>query len=117
MARKYQRHTLEFKRQAVAQMAACSSIRSLAKQLGVQRRLLYRWKEEIEEAPKGGRQPEAAETAVVGELKQKVHRLEAMLGQKTLEASFFRGALQKVEARRQKQEPVGGTGSTTTSGQ
>jgi hypothetical protein len=35
---------------------------------------------------------------------------------KTLEADFFKGALQKVEARRQNNKPTGETASTTKSG-
>jgi len=42
-----------------------------------------------------------------------VDRLEGLLGRKTLEVSFFKGALQKVEARRQKKGPAGEPGSTT----
>jgi len=35
---------------------------------------------------------------------------------KTLEADFFKGALQKVEARRQSNKPTGETASTTKCG-
>ena len=42
-------------------------------------------------------------------------RSEALLAEKTLEADFFKGALQKVEARRQKGSGSGETASTTRS--
>jgi len=38
-----------------------------------------------------------------------------LLAEKTLEADFFRGALQKVEARRQKSGETGETGSSNSS--
>jgi hypothetical protein len=52
-----------------------------------------------------------------------VHRLRLQVGQlkrlvadKTLEADFFKGALRKVEARRQSNKQAGETASTTRSG-
>jgi hypothetical protein len=43
--------------------------------------------------------------------RKEIHRLKQLLAEKTLEVDFFRGALQKVEARRQKS---GETGETET---
>jgi hypothetical protein len=36
-----------------------------------------------------------------------------MLAEKAMEVDFFKGALQKVEARRQKKDGTGGMASTT----
>ena len=115
MARKYVRHSDDFKRQAVERMKTCSSVRSLAKELDVQRRLLYRWKEELDPTPK---EPatEVNDAAQAGRLKQEVVRLEAALGRKTLELNFFKAALQKVGARRQSKQLPGNAESTTRSG-
>jgi hypothetical protein len=44
-----------------------------------------------------------------------VRRLSKLLGEKTLEVDFFRGALQKVEARCQSKGGSGETASTTRS--
>ena len=44
------------------------------------------------------------------------HRLKQALADKTLELDFFKGALQKVEARRQSSTQPGGTASTTKCG-
>jgi hypothetical protein len=41
--------------------------------------------------------------------------LKQLLAEKTLEVDFFRGALQKVEARRQKSGETGETGSSSRS--
>jgi hypothetical protein len=38
-----------------------------------------------------------------------------LLAEKTLEVDFFKGALQKVEARRQKRDETGETASTSRS--
>ena len=115
MARKYIRHSEEFKRQAVQRMKDCASVGILAQELDVQRRLLYRWKEELDPKPKdaGGDGNGAAQ---IGKLKQEVVRLEAALGRKTLETDFFKRALQKVEARRRSKALPGKAEFTTKSG-
>jgi hypothetical protein len=41
--------------------------------------------------------------------------LKQLLAEKTLEVDFFKGALQKVEARRQKSDETGETGSSSRS--
>jgi hypothetical protein len=47
--------------------------------------------------------------------RKEIHRLKQLLAEKTLEVDFFRGALQKVEARRQKRGETGETASTSRS--
>jgi len=47
--------------------------------------------------------------------RKEIHRLKQLLAEKTLEVDFFKGALQKVEARRQKKDGTGGMASTTRS--
>jgi hypothetical protein len=47
--------------------------------------------------------------------RKEIHRLKQLLAEKTLEVDFFRGALQKVEARRQKTGETGEMGSTSRS--
>jgi len=44
-----------------------------------------------------------------------VHQLKRVLVDKTLEVDFFKGALQKVEARRQRTVSSGAKASTTKS--
>jgi transposase-like protein len=105
------KYRLEEKRKAVERIAQCESIRTLARELGVGKSSLYRWQSEIN--------PEyAAAMAEHGEeaLRQEVKNLKRVLAEKTLEIDFFRGALQKVEARRQGSGRTGGRASTTRSG-
>jgi hypothetical protein len=47
--------------------------------------------------------------------RKEIHRLKQPLAEKTMEVDFFRGALQKVEARRQKRGETGETASTSRS--
>ncbi len=47
--------------------------------------------------------------------RKEIHRLKQLLAEKTLEVDFFKGALQKVEARRQKRGETGETASTSRS--
>src|SRR5437899_4508723 len=47
--------------------------------------------------------------------RKEIHRLKQLLAEKTLEVDFFKGALQKVEARRQRNSGSGEMASTTRS--
>ena len=44
-----QRYSSEFRRQAVERMNACDNIVRLSQELGVARRLLYNWRERLDE--------------------------------------------------------------------
>jgi hypothetical protein len=50
-----------------------------------------------------------------GSYRKQVQRLKRLLAEKTLEVDFFKGAWQKIEARRQKSGASGETASTTRS--
>ncbi len=47
--------------------------------------------------------------------RKEIHRLKQLLAEKTLEVDFFKGALQKIEARRQRNSGSGEMTSTTRS--
>jgi len=97
----------------VEQMKQCTNIGALAKELGLHRRMLYRWRDELEPlAKKEGAPPQSHEAR----LRHEVNQLKRALAEKTLEVDFFKGALQKVEARRQPQDVTGAKASTTKSG-
>jgi hypothetical protein len=44
------RHSNDFRRMAVERFNSCENIVALAKKLGIQRRLLYKWREDFEVA-------------------------------------------------------------------
>src|SRR5450432_3107697 len=115
---KWRRHTLEFKRRVVEQMKTCQNIHEQARELGVERKLLYTWKYQFEGRP----EPRHANLGIAAEdRKEKQHRdeiakLKAALADKTLENDFFRSALLKVKEGRQRSTDTGASASTTSSG-
>ena len=110
MARK---HSKAFREMAVKRMKDGANVKALAEELGIHRRLLYKWRE--------GLDPEWRDR--VGRpapkwrgLQQENRELKRALVERTLEVDFFKGALQKIEARRRRSTSPGETASTTRSG-
>jgi transposase-like protein len=97
---------------AVERLKSCGNIVALSEELGVHRRLLYKWRDQLE-AIEDDQGPPA--NGLERELRQQVARLKRVIADKTLEADFFKGALQKIEARRQSKTNSGGTASSTRS--
>ena len=95
---------------AVARLKSCHNIGALAQELGIHRRLLYKWRDQLEPVEHGEPVPSTPE------LRQQVRQLKRLLAEKTMEVDFFKGALQKVEARRQRSSNSGEPTSTTKSG-
>ena len=110
---KKQRYSAELKRRAVAQMQSCDNVVELGRRLGVPWRTLYRWKDQ---AAAGVEADTGAERAREEALLAENARLKAALAEKVLEVDFFKGALQKIEARRRGSNAAGGTASTTRCG-
>ena len=109
----YQRHTPEFRKVAMERLKSCDNVGALAKELGVHRRLLYNWRDQLELIDDGQAPPE---TGKERGFRLQIANLKRLVADKTLEADFFRGALQKVAARRQPNSKAGETASTTKSG-
>ena len=115
--KKWRRHTLEFKRQAVERMKTCENINELARELKIQRKLLYTWKYQFEGRP----EPRHANLGIAAEdrkekqRRDEIAKLKSALADKTLEIDFFRSALLKVKERRQPITAPGATASTTSS--
>jgi transposase-like protein len=108
MARKrVGKYPIAFRQMALERMKTCASVSALAEELGVHRTVLYHWQRQKEAGHDG------TPTSAVRELRREVRDLKRVLAEKTLEADFFKGALQKVEARRQKGSGSGGTASTS----
>jgi hypothetical protein len=117
------RYPVGFQRDAVERMQHCEDIGKLAEELGVSRGALYLWKRRGEgllsyrEAARQGH-PAAADdpqAKKIQELETKVASLEGELGRRSLEASFFKGALRRVEGLDRQSGKPGGTASTTKS--
>jgi transposase len=97
---------------AVERLKKCDNIVALSRELGVHRRLLYKWRDQLDpiEAPE-----ESPQNSRESTLRKEAHQLKRLLAEKALEVDFFKGALQKIEARRQRKESSGETASTTKS--
>ena len=109
---KYARYTEEFRREAVERMKESKNIRALARELGIDKRLLYDWRERAADLS-DQRAPANRKTR---QLEQENKELKQLLAEKSLEADFFVGALQKVAARRRQSNATGEKASTTKSG-
>ena len=98
---------------AVERLKSCENIVALSEELGVHRRLLYKWRDQLEPIDDGQAPPANSKER---ELRLHVAQLKRLVADKTLEADFFKGALQNVEARRQSSRQAGETASTTKCG-
>ena len=114
--RKWRRHTVEFKRQAVERMKTAANINDLALELDLERKLLYTWKYQFEgrSEPRHANLETTAEERKEKKLQDEITKLKLALSEKALEIDFFRSALLKVNQGRQERTATGGTASTTT---
>src|ERR1700676_1525395 len=98
---------------ALERLKSCRNATELAAELGIHRTQLYKWRDQMEPIQDG---PGPAANSRERELRKEIRELKRVLGEKVLEADFFKGALQKVEARRRSNSGSGGTASSTKSG-
>jgi hypothetical protein len=107
-------YTQEFRQMALERMKVSSSITDLAKELGIPRQRLYIWRMVMKSHPEveNWTPPDREKLS----LRKQLQQTQQLLAQKTLEVDFFKGALQKIEARRQNNESSGETASTSKSG-
>lgn len=114
---KWRRHSLEFKRQAVERMKTAENIQALARELEIERKLLYIWKGQLEGEP----QRRHADLSIAAEerrekrLEAEIAKLKSAVADKTLENDFFRSALLRIKGARPKSTGSGVSASTTTS--
>jgi transposase-like protein len=92
--KKGRRYSSEFRKEAVERMRGADTIVRLARELGVCRRVLYNWRDRLDEC----NAPPTRTREVM--FRKQILRLKRLLANKTLEVDFFRRALQKVGARR-----------------
>ena len=120
-------YSKEFKLEAVRRMKPCKTISGLAAELGVARRFLYKWREQLrtegEEAlarrpgqpcsrgqlaASAKRARAAAKKKVQSPLQKRIAELERRLGAKQLEVDFFRRTFEHVRGVMQNPEDAGG---------
>ena len=100
-------------RMAVARMETCEDVGELARELGVRPRCLYKWRRKLEMVEPG--QEASRPSTHASAHRKEIYRLKQLMAEKTLEVDFFKGALQEIEARRQRNSGSGEMASTTRS--
>lgn len=112
MANNGVRYSGAFRLAAVERMKSCETVVGLAKELGVDKRQLYRWRALLEDPDSQGPEPATERESL---LRAENAQLKRALGEMALEADFFKGALHKIAARRQSKGDSGETASTNRS--
>ncbi len=110
---KRKRYSRKFQRMAVERMLSCDDVGELAREVGETRRCLYKWRTKLE-VVEPGEEASRASTHTASYRKE-IQQLKRLLAEKTMEVDFFKGALQKIEARRQRNRGSGEMASTTRS--
>jgi len=116
---KWRRHTREFKQQAIERMKGCENIHELARELGIERKLLYTWRRQFEGQPERNHANYAGQPVpdtVEVRLRRETRELKQALGTKAAELDFFAAALRRVNQDRQGSESTGETASMPKSG-
>ncbi|MGB6961976.1 MAG: IS3 family transposase [Candidatus Acidiferrum sp.] len=108
-----ERYSRKFRSQTVERRNACESILRRSRELGIHRRLLYKWRDQLEPTEAEGELP--TQNSRESTLRKEVSKLKRLLADKTVEMDFFRSALQKVRARRQQNDVTGEKASTVKS--
>lgn len=119
--------TRDFKLAALKQMAETDNIHRLAEELGIERKLLYMWRDAFAACGEAGLRragrPSALDRAADASIaaspepsqlldpSRRIAELERKIGEQQLALDFFRGALRHVRERRRK---TGGSGETAS---
>jgi transposase-like protein len=87
---------------AMERMNSCDNVLRLARELGLNRSLLYKWRYRLDPANGQAQGEVMMRNSRESTLRKEIDKLKRLLANKTVEVDFFRCALQKVEARRRK---------------
>jgi transposase-like protein len=110
--KKVNKYPMAFRRMALERLKSCRNASELAAELGIHRTQLYKWRDQMEPIDDGQGPPSNSRER---ELRKEIRELKRVLGEKALELDFFKGALQKIEARRQNSSGSGAKASTSRS--
>ncbi len=118
MAKQWRRHTEEFKRQVVERMKTSENIGNLARELNLQRKLLYTWKYQFEGRPEArhANYGTTAEERKENRLQEENEKLKKALAERIIENDFFARALLRIKEGRQPNSAPGVSASTQKSG-
>lgn len=109
MPRWWLKYSPEFRARALERLKSCDNVANLARELKIPRKWLYIWRDRAD----GTAEIESPEERERERLRKRVAELEQLVGRQAAEIDFFRGALRRVEERRQKSGGSGGAASTS----
>ena len=123
MSQRWRKYSPAFRARALELLKSCSNVSELARELGIRRKWLYKWRNQAraKAARTDGDTKFPAPVEAVREpeneaLRRRIADLEGLVGRQTAEIDFFRNALRRVEDRRQRKGEAGGEASTRKSG-
>jgi transposase len=106
MAKKARKYSTEFKLEAVRRMAEATTIVGLAEELGVRRKLLYEWRDQLQSEGRAGLErrvgrppgsrPQRVSPPAPSAAELRIAELERLLGRKQLEVDFLKRAFEHV---------------------
>lgn len=102
---RHRRHSVEFKRQVVAEYLAGDSAHALGRRHDLSRHLIRVW---VEKAEAGQLDQDIAAADLLGAYEAKIAALERLVGQQTLEIEFLK------KAQRIARSPTSAPSSATT---
>jgi transposase len=122
---KQRRYSAEFKLDAVSRMEHCKTITGLAKELGIRRKFLYQWRDQLRAGGKAalerrrgrpaGSQSKAVSQPTPSAAESRIAELERLLGRKQLELDFFKQAFEQVRGAAANRISDGDEGSIAAS--
>lgn len=125
MKKKPRSYSADFKQEAVRRMAQATTIIGLAKELGIRRKLLYQWRDQLRAGGKAalerrkGRPPGSKSQTVSPPLPDaaqlRIAELERLLGRKQLEVDFLKRAFEQVRGAASNRTSDGGKESIAAS--
>jgi transposase len=125
MKKKARSYSVDFKQEAVRRMAEATTVIGLAKELGIRRKLLYQWRDQLRAGGKAalerrkGRPPGSKSQTVSppapDATELRIAELERLLGRKQLEVDFLRRAFEQVRGAASNRTSDGGKESIARS--
>lgn len=118
--RRPRKYPEEFRQHALERMETCDNIAGLARELGVRRKWLYKWRDQVcgrvPESESESRSANKPKPRAEDRERKRLAELERLVARQALEMDFFKGALQRIEELRRKREQTSGAASTSKSG-
>ena len=125
MSKKRKSYSADFKQAAVSRMAQAKTISGLAKELGVRRKFLYLWRDQLQTGGRAalerrrGRPPGSPSKSVSpptpSAAESRIAELERLLGRKQAELDFFKRTFEQVGGAEATRTSDGGKGSIAQS--